>query len=86
MFLRHCVYSRYASCKSEATTSVWIGQESLGHSIVGLGHAVDDQLDAHRNNGSSGLDDLLVFVGSMNRGIREGLHLKRWKSEFITTN
>ncbi len=49
MVLRHCVYSRYASSKNAATTSVCIGQESLGHSIVRLGQAVDDQLVAHRS-------------------------------------
>ena len=47
--LRHCVYSRYASSKNAATTCVCIGQESLGHSIVRLGQAVDDQLVAHRS-------------------------------------
>ena len=49
MCLRHCVYSRYASSKNAATTCVCLGQESLGHSIVRLGQAVDDQLVAHQS-------------------------------------
>ena len=49
MVLRHCVYSRYASFKNGATTVVFIGQESLGHSINGLGQDVGDQIVAHQS-------------------------------------
>ena len=49
MVLRHCVYSRYASFKNGATTRVFIGQESLGHPIDGLGQGVGDRFVAPRS-------------------------------------
>ena len=49
MVLRHCVYSRYASFKNAATTCVFIGQESLGHPIDGLGQGVGDRFVAPRS-------------------------------------
>ncbi|NCG17245.1 MAG: hypothetical protein GWP23_09895 [Synechococcales cyanobacterium H12SWP_bin.12] len=49
MVLRHCVYSRYASFKNGAATVVFIGQESLGHPINGLGQDVGDRFVASRS-------------------------------------
>ena len=37
LFLRHCVYSRYASFKNEATAGICVGQELLGLWIVRIG-------------------------------------------------
>ena len=49
MVLRHCVHSRYASLKNKATTVVFIGQESLGHPINGLGQGLGDRFVAPRS-------------------------------------
>ena len=38
-FLRHCVYSRYASKKFTAVTAFLPGQFSFGHQAGDLGHA-----------------------------------------------
>ena len=58
MVLRHCVYSRYASFKNGATTCVFIGQESLGHPIDGLGQGVGDRCVTPR----SAVDDRVWMI------------------------
>ena len=41
LFLRHCVYSRYASLKRSAITGIYFGQDCLGHSIARLGQLAE---------------------------------------------
>ena len=65
-FLRHCVYSRYASAKITATTWIFVGQDCPGHSIVSFGQLVGRQFCWSRRDWSSVSGDLQVFVGLAN--------------------
>ena len=83
IFLRHCVYSRYASFKNDAATCVCTVQQSLGHLILKLGQAIGGQPIACSSAMVHQIWLICWFLSAQLTSTWEGLHLKQWISQFI---